>query len=60
MTTHLAALRDGHMSAAEGAALEREADELIAVALTVRARARQAQRERVVSMPLRAVEGSKR
>ena len=55
IATHLAALRDGHMSRTEGAQLEREADEAIAALLTVRERARQAQRAGVVGMTLRAV-----
>jgi hypothetical protein len=55
IAAHLAALRDGHMSGAEGAVLEREADEMISVAMQVRECARRAQRERVVAMPLRVV-----
>lgn len=50
ISQHLSALADGHMSAAEGAALEREVDEAIGALLTVRERARQAQRERVVAL----------
>jgi hypothetical protein len=56
IATHLAALRDGRMCRAEGAQLEREADEAIAALLTVRERARQAQREVVLGVTgLRAV-----
>jgi hypothetical protein len=53
ISTHLAALRDGRMCRAEGATLEREADEAIAALLVVRERARQAQREVVIGLPLR-------
>jgi hypothetical protein len=53
IAAHLEALADGLLDAREGAALERAADELVAAALKIRARARQAQRERVIG--LRAV-----
>lgn len=54
----LSCIADGHMTAAEGAKLEREADEAIAALLSVRERARMAQRERVLGTTgLRAVGG---
>lgn len=46
----LRALGAGHLGRAEGAALERECDEAIAVLLTVRELARTAQREGVVGL----------
>lgn len=56
IAAHLAALRDGRMCRAEGVELEREVDEAIAALLSVRERARQAQREVVIGVTgLRAV-----
>lgn len=53
----LAALSDGHVTAAEGAQLVRECDEAIATLLRLRALGQTAVRERVIAVrrPLRAV-----
>lgn len=50
---HLEAVADGHITRREGAELERECDELLAVVLAIRERARQARREGVVGASLR-------
>lgn len=57
IAAHIEAFEDGTLDAAEGAKIERDCDELIAIALRLRERARQAQKERVVA--LRRVGGGK-
>lgn len=57
LAAHAEAIEDGHITAAEGAELERQAEDVIREASAIREVGRLAQRERVV--PIRAVEGQK-
>lgn len=57
VTAHAAALADGRIDRSEGRDLERKCDEALRELLSVREAARRAQREGVIGVDLRVVEG---